>query len=128
MGTRQSTRAGPTRHRRGTDAVPTRFRRGTDAVWRSSHFRGVLGRTVGYEGIPRVCSVLDGGLRCACVREQNARAMRVCLCACAHLCVCVHLFACVRARERVRACMRAHVSAFVFSFAFLSDCIFRAGV
>jgi hypothetical protein len=60
-----------------------------------------------------VCWVLDGVLRCACVREHvRVCAMSMCLCACAHLFICVHLFACaLDACARVHACMRACVSA-----------------
>ncbi len=75
---------------------------------------GVLRGTRGYRGGTE--GVLDGVLRCAWL----SRAMRVCVCACAHLRVCVDLGACAR----VRACMRACVSACLCFRAFPSDFIF----
>ncbi len=98
----------------GADAVPARCRRGADAVPEFS--LGYCGGTRGYRGLlgPRL------GLWCGCVRVQSARAMSVCVCACAHLRVCVHLCACAR----VHACMRACVSACAWVRSFRSDCIF----
>ncbi len=71
----------------------------------------MLGDAKGIKGVPRVCWVLDGGLRCASVRERA----RACACACnvrVRLRVCSFVGLCPFARaRRVRACMRASVSA-----------------
>jgi hypothetical protein len=92
----------PTRCRRGTNVahdVPTQY--GGVLTGSPRDTRGHRGGTEGVLGHRRGSQL--------CVR---APAMRMCVCACAHLCVCVHLRACVlRACARVRACMRACVSA-----------------
>ncbi len=79
--------------RRGADAVLAEFSRG---------FRGVQRVPRGYSGVPRVCWVLAGGLRCERVRVQRA-------CAFAHVLICVVLLIRVRSCARVHACARLSV-------------------
>jgi hypothetical protein len=100
--TRQSTRAVPTRCRRGADAVPSRYGRTFHGI-----FEGVL---VSRRGFRCVCVCLCASA-CACNERVRVHGF---VCVCASVCVvngrvrtCVRPGACarVRARVSVRACL-----------------------